>query len=118
MCDLLSLSPKTSASDPDGPGRERHRRLRSDLQPAAALLERFPEHQVKLVVAGPDEMPEVLELAGRLPVRRDRILLMPRAANREELERTGPVVAELCVRHGLRYSPRLQIELWAGRPGR
>jgi len=119
-CDLLSLSPKTSNSDPDDPGwKVRHRRLRSDLGAAGELLRRFPEHQLKFVVAGPEDMPEVLSLIEALPeVRRDRVLLMARAATREELARRGPVVAALCVEHGFRYSPRLHVELWNGRRGR
>lgn len=120
VCDLLSLSPKTGNSDPDDSRwSARHRRLRSDLAPARALVERFPDHQVKFVVAGPEDMPEVLALLGELPgVRRDRVLLMAQARNRKALAERGPVVAALAVRYAFRYSPRLQVELWDGRPGR
>ena len=37
-CDLLSVSPKTSNSDPHGPWRRRHRALRRDHGPLRRLL--------------------------------------------------------------------------------
>jgi 7-carboxy-7-deazaguanine synthase len=115
--DLLSLSPKTSSSDPPGPWAERHRALRSDLAPARRLLAAHPEHQVKLVVGDQAEAPEVLGLVAALGVAPSRVLLMPRARNAAELAARAPVVARLCLEHGFRYSPRLQIDLFGGGPG-
>ncbi len=118
-CDLLSLSPKTANSDPEGPWRDRHVRLRSDLGPARALLGRFPDHQVKLVVSGMEDRRDVLTLLEAIPeARRDRILLMPEARTAEELAARAPRVARLCLDLGLRYSPRLQLTLFAGARGR
>lgn len=118
-CDLLSLSPKTANSDPRGPWRDRHVRIRSDLGPARELLSRFPDHQVKLVVSGMEDAHEVLSLVEALPeVRRDRILLMPQARTPEELAVCAPRVARLCLELGLRYSPRLQLTLFGGARGR
>ncbi len=118
-CDLLSLSPKTAISDPEGPWRERHRRRRADLAPARALLARHREHQLKLVVRGPEDVPEVLALLDALPeARRDRVLLMPEARTRAELAARAPVVARLCLEHGFRYSPRLHLDLWNAARGR
>ncbi len=120
VCHLLSLSPKTSSSDPaEGPWRDRHRRIRSDLTPLRTLLERHGDHQLKFVVRGPEDLPEILALLRALPaLRRDRVLLMPEASTPETLATRGPAVAALCLEHGFRYSPRLQVTLWAGRPGR
>ncbi len=118
VCDLLSISPKTSNSDPGGPWRERHRRARSDWTALRSLLGRFPEHQLKFVVRGAADLPEILELLGELPeARRDRVLLMPEARTRQELTRRGPEVAALCLEHGFRFGPRLHLELFGGGRG-
>ncbi|HHQ47783.1 MAG TPA: 7-carboxy-7-deazaguanine synthase QueE [Acidobacteria bacterium] len=118
QCDLLSVSPKTSNSDPAGRWGERHRRLRGNLDPLRSLLARYPEHQLKLVVRGGEDLPEILELLEVLPMaRRDRVLLMPEARTAGELADRGPEVAALAVKHGFRFGPRLQLALFGGRRG-
>ena len=67
-CDLLSLSPKTGNSDPPGSWLDRHRARRGDLEPARQLLRRSPEHQVKLVVRGEADLPELLAMVEGLGV--------------------------------------------------
>ncbi len=117
-CDLLSVSPKTSNSDPAGAWRERHRRIRGDLAALHSLLGRFREHQLKFVVRGVADMPEILELLDGLPgARRDRVLLMAEARTPEELSCRAPEVADLCLEHGFRFGPRLHLELFGGRRG-
>ena len=116
-CALLSLSPKTANSDPQGRFRERHRALRGDLGPMRALLLRHPEHQVKFVVRDEGDMQEILELVERLPAASDRVLLMPEGATAGEVAARQARVALLCKRHGFRYSPRLQLELFGGGRG-
>jgi len=112
-CDLLSVSPKTSNSDPEGPWRERHRGLRRDRKALRSLLQRFREHQLKFVVRDAGDLPEILELLEELPgARGDRVLLMPEATTREELARRSPRVAALCLDHGFRFGPRLHLELF------
>jgi len=118
QCDLLSVSPKTSNSDPEGRWRERHRRIRSDLGALSSLLGRFPEHQLKFVVRDAADLPEVLEILDRLPeARRARVLLMPEARTREELAQRSSCVAALCLEHGFRFGPRLHLELFGGGRG-
>jgi 7-carboxy-7-deazaguanine synthase len=111
-CSLLSLSPKTANSDPDGPWRDRHRRLRGDLGPARRLLELHPEHQVKLVVRGGGDVAEVLELVAALGVARVRVLLMPEGRTAAEVAARAGEVARLCLEHGFRYSPRLHLDIF------
>ena len=118
-CDLLSMSPKTANSDPGGPWKDRHVRRRSNLDPARELLRRFPNHQLKLVVRGVQDSDEIVALLSRLPeARRDRVLLMPEARTPDELAARAPGVAALCLELGVRYCPRLHIELWGGRRAR
>ena len=117
-CDLLSVSPKTSNSDPVGSWAERHRRRRSDPHPLGTLLRRFPEHQLKFVVEGPGDLPEIVELLAAVGHRdRARVLLMPEGRTAAEVARHAPRVAALCVEHGFRYTPRLHLDLFGGGRG-
>ena len=115
-CDLLSVSPKTSNSDPEGRWRDRHRRTRADEAPLATLLRRFPEHQVKFVVRGEEDLAEVFGLAARLGVAAERVLLMPEGRTAAEVAARAGVVGRLCAANGFRYSPRLHLDLFG--PGR
>ena len=71
----------------------------------------------KFVVAGDEDLAEVLQLAGRFALPRDRILLQPEAVRREELVARAPWVIEACKRHGFRFSPRLHVMTWGPRRG-
>lgn len=119
LCDLLSVSPKTSNSDPAaGCGLERHQSLRSRRDSARLLLTRHPNFQLKMVVSGIQDMPEILSLVQELGVERERVLLMPLGRNHEELSARVELVAGLCLQHGFRYSPRLHIDLFGGGRGK
>jgi 7-carboxy-7-deazaguanine synthase len=123
-CDLASLSPKLANSTPDleqaGPWRGRHEKSR--LQPAVIRqwLEAGPA-QLKFVVSKVEDLPEIEELlneVGAVPgFTRDRVLLMPEGTDVEKLRERGPVVAEMCLEHGFRFAPRLQIELFGNTRG-
>jgi 7-carboxy-7-deazaguanine synthase len=71
----------------------------------------------KFVVTDERDVSEVLSLAERFALPKSRILLQPEAIRREELVERGPWVAEMCTRHGFRFSPRLHIMLWGARRG-
>ena len=118
VCDLLSISPKTENSDPEGRWRERHRRIRGDLGPMRTLLERGFETQLKFVVRDEDDVEGIDAVLGDLPaVPLGRILLMPEGTTAEEVARTAPVAAALCLARGFRYTPRLHVDLFGGRRG-
>ncbi len=118
VCDLLSVSPKTSSSDPPGRWRGRHRATRSRLAPLRELLSRFPEYQLKFVIIEPDDIAEVEELLGRLgSPDPGRVLLMPEGRTAAEVARRAPMVAALCLEHGFRYTPRLHLDLYGGGRG-
>jgi 7-carboxy-7-deazaguanine synthase len=117
-CDLLSLSPKTSNSDPSDTNRDRHRELRFDFTPAARLLERFPEHQLKFVVEDADDLPEILEMLAIFgEIEPTRVLLMAQGRTLDEVADRAPAVAALCLEHGFRYTPRLHLDLFGGGRG-
>jgi 7-carboxy-7-deazaguanine synthase len=117
-CDLLSLSPKTANSDPQGVWFTRHRRQRSDLGPLRELLDRFPEHQLKFVVQDRDDLPEVLGVLEKVgPVDSERVLLMAEGRTAEDVAARAPAVAALCAEYGFRYTPRLHLDLFGGGRG-
>lgn len=116
-CDLLSVSPKTSNSDPEDGPRERHRARRSGIEPLQRLLSRHPEHQLKFVVRGEVDVAEILALVERLHAARERVLLMPEGRSAAEVAARAPSVARLCLENGFRYTPRLHLELFGNRRG-
>ncbi len=117
-CDLLSVSPKTSSSDPEGPWRERHRATRQNVAPLIDLLARFPAFQLKFVIDSERDLPEIVHLLHRLgDPDPGRVLLMPQGRTPQEAARRAPMVAALCLEHGFRYTPRLQLDLFGGGRG-
>jgi len=117
-CDLLSLSPKTANSDPQGEVGSKHRSRRADLDPMRRLLERFPEHQLKFVVEDSDNLQEIVETLDQIRgVEPGRVLLMAQGRSAEEVARRAPEVAALCLEHGFRYCPRLHMDLFGGGRG-
>jgi 7-carboxy-7-deazaguanine synthase len=73
------------------------------------------------VVSAVGDLPEIEELlneVGAVPgFSRDRVLLMPEGTDVEKLREKGPLIAELCLEHGFRFAPRLQIELFGNTRG-
>ncbi|MBK7405866.1 MAG: 7-carboxy-7-deazaguanine synthase QueE [Phycisphaerales bacterium] len=124
-CDLMSISPKLASStpaegdarDPGGVWRVRHESRR--WQPAAlqALLDGYPERQLKFVVCGAGDLAEIegmlAQVRGWAP---GDVLLMPEGTAVPGPGRTAWVV-EACVARGWRYCHRLHVELFGNRRG-
>jgi 7-carboxy-7-deazaguanine synthase len=87
------------------------------INPLAIQAFRDLEAWWKFVVADPRDVTEVLLLAARFALPRDRILLQPEAVRAEDLQARSPWVVEACKLHGFRYSPRLHITIWGPRRG-
>lgn len=118
--DLMSISPKLATSTPGpeaGAWRARHESRRLDHAVLQGLLDRYPERQLKFVVAAPGDLAEIEALLARLrgwsP---PDVLLMP--------EGTGPIdpararaVAAACIERGWRYCHRVHIDLFGHRRG-
>ncbi len=71
----------------------------------------------KFVVVDAADVAEVLRLAERFAIPREKILLMPEGVRREEILERSPRVWEECKRYRFRFSPRLHILLWGARRG-
>ncbi|MUV85307.1 radical SAM protein [Natronomonas sp. CBA1123] len=128
--DLASISPKLASSTPtaerdpkgDGEWADRHEQRRIDMNALSALVDQY-DSQLKFVVTGSDDMPEIEALVERVrdatetSVPNENVLLMPEGMTREELDAKRNEVAELAMEYGYRYTPRLHVDLWNDAPG-
>jgi 7-carboxy-7-deazaguanine synthase len=117
-CDLMSISPKLGNSLPAEPDLAvDHQRAKPAPQVLKALIEAY-SCQLKFVVDTPEDIPEIHGLLEQLPaVAPERVLLMPQAATRQELQTKAPRVAQLCRETGFRYGQRLHVLLWGNQRG-
>jgi 7-carboxy-7-deazaguanine synthase len=127
--DLASISPKLASSTPtqkkdrqgDGEWADRHEDRRIDMDALCQLVENY-DFQLKFVVTGREDMPEINQLVDRLreatsvPIRDSDVLLMPEGATRDRLAETREVAAEVAMEHGYQYTPRLHVDLWNDAP--
>jgi 7-carboxy-7-deazaguanine synthase len=115
--DLISLSPKLSNSTPAGRHADRHDALRDAPDVVRRLLAEFP-HQLKFVVDGREDLPEIERWLERYPAAdRGRTFLMPQARTADEYQRLAPRVRALAEEAGLQFGPRLHVARWGDRRG-
>ena len=84
------------------------------------VLEPFLNHSeayLKWVVGEPAEAEEAIALSDELGWPRSRVFFMPLAADRESHRSMLLPTAELALRYGVRFSPRLHLELWDSKRG-
>jgi 7-carboxy-7-deazaguanine synthase len=120
-CDLMSVSPKLSNSDPaeerDAAARAAHRERRLDVGVLARLMRAYT-FQLKLVIASPQDLVEVDALLARLPpVDPLDVVLMPLGTETAELAERGRWLADVCMTRGYRFTPRLHIDLFGNARG-
>jgi 7-carboxy-7-deazaguanine synthase len=120
VCDLMSLSPKLANSTPwtraSREWAERHEASRIQLDVLRNLTQRF-DHQIKFVVASPEDLPEIESLVSRLTTSPDRVLLMPEGTDADTLAQRSSWIVEECKRRGWRFCPRLHVMLYGNRRG-
>ena len=116
-CDLMSISPKLSNSNPDPTragawhGRHASRRHRPDA--IRSLVGRYP-YQLKFVVDHPNDGQEILEYLGEFPeVKPERVLLMPQGVSQADLAEKEPWIEAFGDQHGFRLCRRMHI-VWFG----
>jgi len=114
---LISMSPKLRNSTPIGDAweaRHEERRLEPDI--VRSFLDRY-ECQVKFVVEDPGDIDEVLEIQAATRVPSEDVVLMPQGLTPEETAPRMGWLAEECMRHGFRLSPRMHVDIWGSRRG-
>jgi 7-carboxy-7-deazaguanine synthase len=72
---------------------------------------------LKFVVESRVDLGEIQSILDETEFPKERVYLMPKGATREELQQTGPVVADIAKDNGFRFTPRLHIDLWGSRRG-
>jgi 7-carboxy-7-deazaguanine synthase len=119
-CDLMSISPKLANSTPwdedDGRWAPQHERTRYQPEILKELIHRYP-YQLKFVVSGPDDVPEVKAVVEEVGADRQRVLLMPEGRDRRTLMERSQWLVEVCKTLNYRFCPRLHIEIWGDRRG-
>ncbi|MDL0118548.1 7-carboxy-7-deazaguanine synthase QueE [Halobacterium salinarum] len=127
--DLASISPKLASSTPtaekdpkgDGEWADRHENRRIDLDTLGQFVDDC-DTQLKFVVTGPDDMPEIESLLADIRTATSShipdsdVLLMPEGTTRDELDNRRKEVANLAMEYGYRYTPRLHVDLWNDAP--
>ena len=128
--DLASISPKLETSTPtpekdpktDGEWAEQHEERRIDADALSRLVDTY-DFQLKFVVTDRDDMPEINRLVDRVRDAADTkihdtdVLLMPEGVTQEQIAETRELTAELAMKHGYQYTPRLHVDLWNDAPG-
>lgn len=84
------------------------------------ILRRLAETEkawFKFVVACEEDVETILRQASQARIPVERILVMPLASTREELDAMRAPTVEWCLRYGLRFSDRLHIAIWGSKKG-
>lgn len=121
-CDLASLSPKLSNSTPlqrDG-GRfaAAHETQRLNFDTMQKFIDVSPDFQLKFVISGERDLPEVEAILGRLRGwKNEDVLLMPEGTDAATLSERGAWLGEICKRTGYRFSPRLHVMMYGNKRG-
>lgn len=110
IIDCWNNSPKLISS-----GNPFELRYKPDILKAISNL---PNAWFKFVVTNDDDWLEIeIGFLGPGLIKKEQVILMPQGATREELERNRPIVIELAIENGVRYSTREHIVVWDKRTG-
>ena len=71
----------------------------------------------KFVIENESDMKEIDELITKYNIPKNKILLMPQASTKDELNSTKESVEKLAIKNGLLFSSRLQVERWGNQRG-
>ncbi len=120
-CDLISISPKFSNSDPDenraGEWRQKHIAARHRPQIVQQLIAAH-DYQLKFVVDQPCDLTEIKDYIGQFPeLDHSRILLMPQGISQAELEKKAKWLEPICAETGFRFCSRKHIEWYGNKRG-
>lgn len=116
-CNLMSISPKMSMS---APSLNREREFHNTKRMNYDALEKFVgeyNYQIKFVVKNASDIPEIMEFKQHLLINKSQMMFMPEGRTQEELKQTAPKVVELCKTYGIRYCPRVHIDIFGNKRG-
>ena len=120
-CDLLSMSPKLSNSTPWKREKGRFARMHEERRLNVPVIQRFVDgydYQFKFVADKRNDFAEIERVLKNLKnLNPARVLIMAQGRTKRELTEKARWIVDLCKKHGFRYTPRLQIELYGNRRG-
>lgn len=108
--DVWNNSPKLSNS-----GNPRLLRYQPDILYHLSMLNHLPGKSswFKFVITGESDWLELKrDFLDKNLIRRDQVILMPEGADRKRLEENRQFTVEMAIKHGVRYSTRMQVDLW------
>lgn len=114
-CDLMSISPKLSNSNPKNPSS--HNETRLNPKAIKQLITDY-NYQLKFVVDSMADFDEIAELLNELKPNPDKVLLMPQATEPAELLEKSKMLADICCKTGFSLSSRLQVLFWPNMKGK
>jgi 7-carboxy-7-deazaguanine synthase len=121
-CDLMSISPKLSNSQPpveNGPRWAKHHEQHRHAPEVIRRLIAEYDYQLKFVVDSLIDCEEVLAYLAEFPeIERSRAMLMPQGVNAAALAEKARWLQPYCAAHGLTFCPRRQIEWFGGQRGK
>ncbi|MBI2989084.1 MAG: 7-carboxy-7-deazaguanine synthase QueE [Deltaproteobacteria bacterium] len=120
-CDLISMSPKLSNSTPWRREKGKFAQMHDERRLSLPVIQRFMgeyDYQLKFVVEERRDFAEIRGILRKLKnVDPARVLIMAQGRTKRELHKKARWIVDLCKKHGFRYTPRLQIELYGNRRG-
>jgi len=117
-CDLMSISPKLTNSTPKDPtAAKAHNDNCLNIDALKQLIDIY-NYQLKFVVDTPDDLKDIQQLLTKLPaVAKEKVMLMPQAATKEQYLEKSPIVAEICKKTGFTFCQRLHVLLYGNKKG-
>lgn len=120
--DFISMSPKLSTSCVDkSENFESHQKRRKNIEAVSSLVKNH-DYQFKFVINSKDDlfeaqefMKEVEGLSGEIP--KSKILLMPQAVTKKQLEEKSKQVIEWAMEFGYSFCDRMHIRIWNDKRG-
>lgn len=116
---LICLSPKLRGSTPVGtPFEKAHERARWNPLVIRQWMNSAP-YYFKFVINTEADIQEVRDLLAQVEqkLEPDHVLFMPQGIERNDLWERGRWLAERCKDLGVRFCPRIQIDLYGNQPG-
>ena len=104
-----NVSPKTSNS-----GNSREAR---EIPQCYDFFAKLENSVFKFVIENETDLKEIDELITKYSIPKNKILLMPQASTKDELNSMKESVEKLAIKNGLLFSSRLQVERWGNQRG-
>lgn len=129
-CDLLSISPKLSSSNPTAEKlsmiglvpnviTEQHEKIAVNIDVLCKLIDHSVDYQLKFVVGNDNDEKLIKdEVLSHLPeINPSDVIVMPLGATAEEIALSDKSAIPMAIRNGWRYTPRLHVMLWGNKEG-